>query len=113
MLIAFTACNQANATQRKLGLQADNFEVYRKVTMINLRSDKIILEVEGYISIKDSSNDELAIIICTAPNTYKMHYIYTGSETMYMVQQVDDIHTDPYHFEIHIYTPTLEIEVNK
>ena len=101
--IFVVSCNDADIVQHNISHSADRFETYRLVTVINLRSDKVLLEVEGYISIKDSSNDELAIIIMTGPNKYKMHYIYLGSEIVYLVEQTENTTTDPYHWDIRIH----------
>ena len=57
-----TGCNKADNIQHNIRQDSDNFETYRRVTVINLRSDKVLLTVEGYISIKDSSTNEIAII---------------------------------------------------
>ena len=108
-LVLLSACNDADTIQHNISQKSDNFETYRKVTVINLRSDKILLEVEGYLSIKDSSEKELAIIIMTAPSQYKMHYVYTGSEVVYLVEQTENTTTDPYHWSIRIHAVVPEI----
>ena len=109
--LCFTSCNSAYNIQHNIGQQSDNFETYRKITVINLRSDKVLLEVEGYLSIKDSNESELAVIVRTSPKEYKMHYIYTGSEIVYLVEQLENSTTDPYHWEIKIFAVTPKIEV--
>lgn len=108
-LFLLSACNDADTIQHNISQKSDNFETYRKVTVINLRSDKILLEVEGYLSIKDSTEKELAIIIMTAPSQYKMHYVYTGSEVVYLVEQTENTTTDPYHWSIRIHAVVPEI----
>ena len=102
-LFALTSCNDADVVQNNISQASDKFQTYRLVTVINLRSDKILLEVEGYISIKDSTSSELAIIIMTGPNQYKMHYVYLGSEIVYLVEQKENTTTDPYHWDIRIH----------
>lgn len=102
-LALFAGCNDADTVQHNISQKSDKFETYRQVTVINLRSDKILLEVEGYISIKNSSADELAVIIRTGENTYKMHYIYLGAQIVYLVEQTENTTTDPYHWDIRIH----------
>lgn len=109
--LCFTSCNSADNIQYNIGQQSDNFKTYRKITVINLRSDKILLEVEGYLSIKDSNESELAVIVRTSPKEYKMHYIYTGSEIVYLVEQLENSTTDPYHWEIKVFAVIPKIEV--
>lgn len=105
LTLTFTlvGCNDANTIQHNISVESDKFETYRKVTVINLRSDKILLEVEGFISIKDSTDKELAILIKTGKDQYKMHYVFVDSEIVYLVEQTDNTTTDPYHWDIRIY----------
>lgn len=107
------ATNEADNIQHNISKEADSFGTYRKVTVINLRSDKILLEVEGLISIKDSTADELAILIRTGKEDYKMHYVYTGAEIVYLVEQLENTHTDPYHWDIRIFAVTPEFDIGR
>ena len=110
-LVGVSGCNKADNIQHNISRNSDNFETYRKVTVINLRSDKVLLTVEGYISIKDSAANEIAIIINTAPKEYMMHYVYTGPEVVYLVEQVNPSNTDPYHWEIKIFATIPDIDL--
>lgn len=107
----FVGCDKAGNIQHNIAEESNNFNTYRRVTVVNLRSDKVLLQIEGYISIKDSTEDELAIIIKTAPKEYKMHYVYTGSEIVYLVEQLENTNTDPYHWDIKIFAVFPEIEL--
>mgnify|MGYP004621820089 FL=1 len=109
ILFVASSCNDAGCVQKNIEMKSDTFSTYRKVTVINLRSDKILLEVEGYLSIKDSTDKELAIIIQTGKNEYKMHYVYVGSEIVYLVEQLENTTTDPYHWYIRIHAVLPEI----
>ena len=113
-VIGITGCSCESAIiKRNIQTNADSFNTYRKVTVINLRSDKVLLEIEGYISIKDSNENELAIIIQTGKNQYKMHYVYTGSEIVYLVEQLENTTTDPYHWKIRIFAITPDAEFGR
>lgn len=110
-IVGITSCNKADNIQHNISKDSDNFETYRKVTVINLRSDKVLLTVEGYISIKDSAANEIAIIINTAPKEYMMHYVYTGPEVVYLVEQLKPSNTDPYHWEIKIFATWPDVDL--
>lgn len=110
-IVSITSCNKADNIQHNISKDSDNFETYRKVTVINLRSDKVLLTVEGYISIKDSAANEIAIIINTAPKEYMMHYVYTGPEVVYLVEQLKPSNTDPYHWEIKIFATWPDVDL--
>ena len=105
MLCVFTltSCNQADNIRNNISKSSDSFETYREVTIINLRTDKVLMQIEGYISIKNSSSDELAIIIKTGANEYKMHYVYLGGEMIYLGEQKENTYTDGYHWDIRIF----------
>ena len=111
MAMVFVGCDKAENVQHNISVESNNFSTYRRVTVVNLRSDKVLLQIEGYISIKDSTADELAIIIKTAPKEYKMHYVYTGSEIVYLVEQLENTNTNPYHWDIKIFAVFPEIEL--
>ena len=103
MLFSLSACNDAQTIQHNIAQASDKFETYRQVTVINLRSDKVLLEIEGYLSIQNTDGDELAIIIRTGANEYKMHYVYLAPEVVYLVEQEENTHTDAYHWTIRIH----------
>ena len=111
MSTVFVGCDKAENIQHNITVESNSFNTYRRVTVVNLRSDKVLLQIEGYISIKDSTDDELAIIIKTAPKEYIMHYVYTGSEIVYLVEQLENINTDPYHWDIKIFAVFPGIEL--
>lgn len=106
-IILLCGCDKSDQVNYNLDRQANAFETYRQFTLVNLRSDKILMEVEGYISISNSVEDnaesELQITIKTGEDTYKRHYCYIGAQTCYLVEQIENSHTDPYHWEIRVY----------
>lgn len=103
------SCDASDFVNHNLKVDANNFKVRRKATIINLRSDKVLMDVEGLISISDSSENELAITIKTSPDTYKMHYVYTGSEVVYLIEQLDDVYENMYAWKINLYWQYPEI----
>lgn len=60
---------------RTISKQANYFETERHITVYNARTDKVILEAEGLMSITNNSSNELVCTIKTGPNTYKKNYI--------------------------------------
>jgi len=97
------ACNDAQIVQHNISRRSDKFDTYRRVTVMNLRSDRVLLEIEGYISIQNTEGNELAVIILTGRDEYKMHYVYLAEEVVYLVEQLENTDTDPYHWDIRIH----------
>lgn len=65
----FVGCSEADKANYNISKQADYFESERKLTVYNARTDTIILETEGYMSISNNDNGEL---VCTV-KTGKTH----------------------------------------
>lgn len=104
LLVAFmltlTGCgSQANRVSENLSKEADLFNVHRRVTVFNARTDKPLLEVIGLISIQQSDGD-LDIIMEVSPGVYKKHFVRLNSWTLYVVEDVSGAFVDKYHYEI-------------
>ena len=76
----------------------------RRITVYNARTDKIILEAEGYMSLSNNTSRELVVTVKTGPNEYKKNYVYLNDYTMYVVEDITGTHTDPYHYKLYFHT---------
>lgn len=112
-VLFLAGCNEAGQVNENLRNQERNFEVYRRVTVINLRSDKILLEVEGYLHIKIDSDGDLNVTIMTGPKQYKLHYVSLAGEVVYVSEQLVNSTTDPYHWELRIFAITPDVEFGR
>ncbi len=111
IIVAFSGCSEADKVNTNLSKQADYFECERKITVYNARTDKVILEAEGYMSISNNGHSELVVTVKTGPNEYKKNYVYLNDYTMYAVEDITGTHTDPYHYKLYWHTevlPTVE-----
>lgn len=112
MVLAMAGCSEADKVNTNLSKQADYFECERRITVYNARTDKIILEAEGYMSISNNSTNELVVTVKTGPSEYKKNYIYLNDYTLYVVEDITGTHTDPYHYKIYFHTEILpDVEV--
>lgn len=100
----FAGCSEADKANYNIYKQADYFESERKLTVYNARTDTIILETEGYMSISNNDNGELVCTVKTGKNTYKKNYVYLNENTMYVVEDITGTHTDPYHYKMYFHT---------
>jgi hypothetical protein len=108
-----TGCSEAANVNHNLSQAADNFQVIRKITVYNARTDLIIMEMEGAMSLSNTSTSELVVTCMTGPNTYKKNYIYLNEYVIYVVEDITGTVTDPYHYKIHFYTAIPDIDINK
>ncbi len=112
MLCVLTGCSEADKVNANLSKQATYFECERRITVYNARTDKIILEAEGYMDISNNAANELVVTVKTGANSYKKNYIYLNEYTMYVVEDITGTHTDPYHYKLYFHTEVLpDVEV--
>ncbi len=108
----FCGCTAAENVNHNLSQAADNFQVVRKITVYNARTDMIIMEMEGIMSLSNNSTSELVVTCMTGPNQYKKNYVYLNDYVIYVVEDITGTVTDPYHYKIHFYTAWPDIDVN-
>lgn len=112
-LVMMTGCTEADNVNYNLSQAADNFEVVRKITVYNARTDMIIMEMEGAMSLTNNSTRELVVTCMTGPYQYKKNYVYLNDYVIYVVEDITGTVTDPYHYKIHFYTALPDIDINK
>ena len=110
---ALTGCTAADDVNYHLSQAADNFEVVRKITVYNARTDMIIMEMEGLMSLSNNSTSELVVTCKTGEDEYKKNYVYLNDYVIYVVEDITGTVTDPYHYKIHFYTAVPDFDWNK
>ena len=108
----FTGCTEAEKVNYNISKQAQYFEALRRITVYNARTDKIILEAEGYMDISNNSTSELVVTCKVGANEYKKNYVYLNEWTIYVIEDISGTYTDPYHYKMYFHTEILpDIEV--
>lgn len=101
LLCAFLAgCTEVDQVSNNISKEADNFNVTRKLTVLNARTDTILLELTGTFSLQNNSENELEVIIETAEGKYQKDLVYLNDYTMYVVEDISGADVDKYHYEI-------------
>ena len=113
MATCLVGCTEADNVNHNLNQAADSFQVTRKITVYNARTDMIILEMEGNMSLSNNTTNELVVTCMTGPNQYKKNYVYLNEYVIYVVDDITDTVTDPYHYKVHFYTAVPDIDINK
>ncbi len=110
LAVAMCGCSAASTVNHNLSQSANNFDLYRKITVMNARTDTIMLEVEGYMALTNNSSNELVVTIKTGEDEYYKDYIYLNDWTCYIMEQLEPTSADPYHYEISLYPEQLILE---
>lgn len=97
---AAIGCTEADQVSSNISAQADNFNITRKLTVLNARTDTVLLELTGTFALKNNSSNELEVIIETAEGKYQKDYVYLNDYTMYVVEDISGSEVDKYRYEI-------------
>lgn len=103
VVTTLTGCSwedEADVASYNISKEADNFNVYRKVTVLNNQSDAVMLEFEGWCSVnKDNTDNQLEITYRVANGTYYKDFIGLNDRTTYVITQLDGSDVDKYYYE--------------
>ena len=108
--ILLTGCTEVNRVSHNIGQQADNFNITRRIVVMNARTDTVMFELIGNFSLQNNMSNELEIICEIADNVYKKHFIYLNDYTLYVVEDVSGAYVDKYHYEVN-YIPEMIVPV--
>ena len=98
-LVGCTWENEADVASYNISQQADNFNVYRQIKVINSQSDEVLLEFEGWCSInKDNEDNQLEITYRVGNGEYYKDFIGLNDRTTYVITQLDGSNVDKYHY---------------
>lgn len=110
-VFALAGCSQADTITNNIQKEADKFNVYRKMTFVNLYSDKVLYSVEGYFSLQTTYDNtyqgqqEIGIVVKVGENQYEMHYFSIANNVAYVIEQLENTHSNPYYWDIVWYVP--------
>lgn len=105
LLLVLSLCgcswiDEADTASYNISKEADNFNVYRSIKVINNQSDVVMLEFEGWCSIyKDNADNQLEITYRVGEGTYYKDFIGLNDRTTYVITQIDGSNVDKYHYE--------------
>lgn len=102
--LGLTGCGgtEVNQVSHNISQEADNFNITRKITVVNIRTDNVLFEMIGTFSIQNNNADELEVICEVEEGVYKKHFIYLNEWTSYVIEDISGANVDKYHYELNI-----------
>ena len=100
MVCGLVGCEEADKVSLNIGKEADNFNVTRRITVFNIRTDTVLLQMTGKMSLKNEGHDELVVLVEVEKGTYQKHFIYLNEYTMYTVEDLNGTQVSPYAYEL-------------
>lgn len=100
IIISLCGCTEAYWVSANVGKEADNFNVTRRITVFNIRTDTVLLQMTGKMSIQNNEHNELVVLVEVEKGTYQKHFIYLNEYTMYTVEDLAGTEVSPYSYEL-------------
>ncbi|WP_045094333.1 hypothetical protein [Clostridium sp. FS41] len=107
--ILLYGCTEAERVSSNVSQQADNFNVIRRLTVLNARSDKPLFELVGAFSFT-LKNDRIIAVVETGPGEYKKHSVGLNDWTLWVIEDVSGAEVDKYHYEVN-FLPEMIVPV--
>lgn len=96
-----TACTQAERASYNVSREADNFNVTRRLAVINTIHDTPQLEMVGKFSIRvDGAADQLEITALQEDGSFKKHFVGLGPTVTYIVEDVTGSNVSATRYQI-------------
>jgi len=109
-LLALSGCTEAERVSTNLAQESDNFNVVRKVTVLNAITNDTMFEMPGKMSIKADTADKQLEIVVEDNGKYQKHIIGLSDNVSYVVQDLDVKDVDKYHYSIN-FNPKMWVPV--
>ena len=101
---------QSDRVAYNISKEADNFNVTRRLEVINARTDKPVFELIGNFAISNNSTNELEVTVEVGQGVYKKQRVYLNEWTIYVVEDVSGAYVDKYHYEVN-FLPEMIVPV--
>ena len=106
-MFVLAGCTQSEIVTHNLRKEAEEFNIRRRITILNTRTDATLMQITGLLSIKTDEDDDLNITIEMEPGKYILNYVHLSKDTTYLVEQIDTKEVDKYKYEIVLYPQKL------
>jgi hypothetical protein len=115
LLVLLSGCGrQSDRVSYNLSLEADSFNVTRRLTIINTRAEDgntaILFQMTGNFSIEKETDGDLAVIGENPGGVYYKHFVNLSRDITYIVEQIENKNVNKHKFEIN-YNPRMIVPV--
>ena len=107
VVLLLAACSQSDKVTYNLRREAEEFNVRRRITVMNTRTDTALMQITGLLSIDTDRDGDLNITIEKAPGEYVLNYAHLSQDTTYIVEQIETKEVSKYQYEIIFYPKKL------
>lgn len=99
-ILLLTGCREATVVSHNISKEADSFNVVRRITVFNIRTDTVLMQMTGKFSLQNNTSNELEVIAEVEKGIYQKHFVYLNEYTMYIVEDLSGAQVSPYAYEL-------------
>lgn len=101
-MVGLTGCRESERVSYNVSQEADNFNVMRRLAVINTVSGEPVFEMIGRFSITaDTDDNQLEVIVEVEDGKYKKHIVgLNQATTMYVVEDINGAEVNKFKYEI-------------
>ena len=107
LVFTLTSCSQSDKVTYNLKREAEEFNVRRRITVMNTRTDKTMMQITGLLSIDVDKDGDLNITVEKAPGEYILNYAHLSADTTYIVEQIETKDVSKYKYKIILYPENI------
>ena len=107
MMVLLSACRQSETVTYNLKREADDFNIRRRITVLNTRTDTPMMQITGLLAISTDDDGDLNITVEKAPGEYVLNFAHLSQDTTYIVEQIQTKEVSKYSYEIKFYPSQL------
>lgn len=111
LLVLFAGCDEASRVSHNLSKEADNFNVVRKLTVINCIQGDVLFQMTGKMSIEaDTVDNQLEIIVENGDGNYEKHFVGLSDNVTYVLEDLGSHDVDKYKYTLN-FNPKMWLPV--
>lgn len=104
--------SEADRVSRNISLEADNFNVVRRLTVINCIANDVLFQMTGNFSITaDSMDNQLEVTVELEDGIYQKHFIGLSDNVTYIVEDLGSNDVSKYQYTLN-FNPKMWIPVD-
>lgn len=101
LVMAGCGCSQSYYKSHEISRAADNFEVTRRITVFNVRTNEVMWQLTGNFSVRQSAGD-IDVVVSRGNGVFQKFFFQLNEWTTYLVEDLDNSDWPAYDFEMEI-----------
>lgn len=112
LVLSFAGCDEASRVSYNLSQEADNFNIVRKLTVINCIQGDVLFQMTGKMSITaDTTDNQLEIIVENGEGNYEKHFVGLSDNVTYVLEDLGSHDVDKYQYTLN-FNPKMWLPVD-